>query len=170
MAGKKREIVIVDGVLCAVCKICGIPKPLDAEHFFRAENHGRGIRFFGTCKVCRAPLSKAYQEKNKERRSRNGKESYRKKRLSVLQHYSHSEQPFCECCGERHIEFLAIDHINGGGNRLRKAQGSAGTRTFMWLLKNGFPEGFRVLCNNCNMSLGFYGYCPHQKEGANAVK
>jgi hypothetical protein len=23
---------------------------------------------------------------------------------------------------------------------------------------------YRVLCHNCNMALGFYGYCPHHPE------
>lgn len=30
-----------------------------------------------------------------------------------------------------------------------------------WLIHNRFPEGFRVLCFNCNNSLGMHGYCPH---------
>jgi hypothetical protein len=29
------------------------------------------------------------------------------------------------------------------------------------LARNGFPDGYRVLCHNCNMALGQYGYCPH---------
>jgi hypothetical protein len=32
------------------------------------------------------------------------------------------------------------------------------------LIKNNFPDGFQVLCHNCNMSIGLYGYCPHQTE------
>ena len=29
---------------------------------------------------------------------------------------------------------------------------------------------FQVLCHNCNMSKGFYGYCPHEKERENEIK
>lgn len=36
----------------------------------------------------------------------------------------------------------------------------------LWLKKNNYPPGFRVLCMNCNFSLGMRGYCPHQKEKA----
>ena len=59
-------------------------------------------------------------------------------------------------------EFLAIDHINGGGNKHRKELKN--DKLPGWLAKNNFPEGFRILCHNCNMALGFYGFCPHQKE------
>ena len=39
-----------------------------------------------------------------------------------------------------------------------------GVRTFYeHLVKYNFPPGLRVLCYNCNLSLGFFGYCPHQK-------
>ena len=35
-------------------------------------------------------------------------------------------------------------------------------RWWEWLLRHGFPEGFRVLCHNCNQAIGVYGACPHQ--------
>lgn len=52
----------------------------------------------------------------------------------------------CQCCGETQLEFLSIDHINGGGILHRKTISSL----YQWLIKNHFPEGFRVLCINCN--------------------
>ena len=70
--------------------------------------------------------------------------------------------PTCACCGESAIEFLCMDHINGGGEKHRKEVG-AGVKLYRWLIKNNYPEGFRVLCHNCNSALGFYGYCPHHK-------
>ena len=30
--------------------------------------------------------------------------------------------------------------------------------------RNNYPVGFRVLCWNCNCSIGMYGECPHQEE------
>ncbi len=65
----------------------------------------------------------------------------------------------CACCGEDRPEFLGIDHINGGGNKHRKEEGIHSLSR--WLRKNKYPEGFRVLCHNCNISIGSYGYCPH---------
>jgi hypothetical protein len=67
----------------------------------------------------------------------------------------------CECCGEDHYEFLAIDHINGGGNKHRRAIGTSISMA-RWLRDSGYPDGFRILCHNCNMAIGFYGRCPHQ--------
>lgn len=66
----------------------------------------------------------------------------------------------CECCQEERIEFLCIDHINGCGNEERKKHG-LGSNFYYYLVRENFPEGYRVLCHNCNMSYGSYGYCPH---------
>ena len=82
-------------------------------------------------------------------------------RLGVLQHYS-GGTPHCACCGEKHMEFLCIDHIDGGGGKHRKELRGGSVLFYEWLRKQGYPSGYRVLCHNCNMSLGFYGYCPHQ--------
>jgi len=73
----------------------------------------------------------------------------------------------CVCCGIDNIEFLAIDHINGGGNAHRKELKTIGGKFFRWIVKNNFPTDLRVLCHNCNMAYGLYGYCPHQPS-ANA--
>lgn len=82
-------------------------------------------------------------------------------RRQVLEAYSEG-QPKCACCAERHVEFLAIDHVNGGGEKHRKTLGSKGGETFYrWLIQQQFPPGFRVLCHNCNFAYGVYGYCPH---------
>lgn len=67
----------------------------------------------------------------------------------------------CECCGETRIEFLTIDHVNGdGAEHRRKYRGNI----YRWYRIHGYPTGFQVLCMNCNLSKGLYGYCPHQKE------
>lgn len=84
-----------------------------------------------------------------------------KLRKEVLGYYSNNIFE-CACCGESHIEFLGIDHVNGGGFKHRK--NIKRNNIYFWLKSNNFPSGFRVLCYNCNLSLGFYGYCPHDKE------
>ncbi len=78
-------------------------------------------------------------------------------RRLVLCHYG-GTPPRCACCGEDLYEFLALDHINGGG---RKHARSVNSHLYQWIHANNFPSGFRVLCHNCNQSLGAYGYCPH---------
>lgn len=69
----------------------------------------------------------------------------------------------CECCSESRQEFLAIDHPNGGGCRERKSELYPPNGIAGWLKKSGWPTGAaRVLCHNCNASVGRYGYCPHR--------
>ena len=95
-------------------------------------------------------------EKFKEQRNRYQKNQYQKLRNLALEKYGNK----CDCCGENKKEFLSIDHIRGGGNKHKK---EIKVNIYRWLYKNDYPKEFRVLCHNCNMSLGFYGYCPHKK-------
>lgn len=103
--------------------------------------------------------SKNYYIKNHKRVLINHKKSRIKTRMKVLIHYSSSSTPFCECCKENQYEFLCIDHIKGGGTLHRK---SIGENLDRWLIRNNFPEGFQVLCHNCNTAKGKNGICPHK--------
>lgn len=106
------------------------------------------------------PIRSAY---NKWRRdSGYTKAYYQRIRLQVLTHYG-GQPPKCKCCGENHLEFLGIDHIKGGGNKHRESLKRKSL--WSWFISQDYPKGFRVLCHNCNMALGFYGYCPHKKYG-----
>jgi hypothetical protein len=81
-------------------------------------------------------------------------------RREVIKHYGGK----CECCGEEHIEFLCIDHISGGGTKERKNNNKRGNNFYLYLRRMSFPEGYRILCHNCNSSIGIYGYCPHSQS------
>lgn len=75
----------------------------------------------------------------------------------------------CACCGETEPLFLSIDHIDNDGAEMRKngVHSRGGTHFYQWLRKSGFPDGFQVLCLNCN--LGKHrngGICPHQSSKA----
>lgn len=73
---------------------------------------------------------------------------YRVKR-KVIEHYS-NETMQCADCGISDIRVLSIDHISGGGNKHRKKIGkNSGLEFWQWLIKNNFPEGYQVLCMNC---------------------
>jgi hypothetical protein len=84
-----------------------------------------------------------------------------KVRLEVIAAYG----GVCSCCGEANPGFLSIDHINGGGAAHRKSLSmtTAGYPMYSWLKTHGWPEGFRVLCYNCNLGRAFHGdgTCPH---------
>lgn len=82
-----------------------------------------------------------------------------KLKLEILNYYSQNKLE-CQCCSTKELEFLTIDHINGGGAQHRRTM-KAGS-LYHWLKRNNFPEGFRVLCMNCNWSYGKWGYCPHE--------
>lgn len=69
----------------------------------------------------------------------------------------------CACCGESRDEFLALDHIHGGGTKERRESRARGAGYWLWI-KNNWPDGLRVLCHNCNASRGAFGYCPHENE------
>lgn len=68
----------------------------------------------------------------------------------------------CACCGESALEFLTIDHIEGGGSRHREELRKAGSGLYSFLKNSGFPAGYQTLCMNCNFSRGKYGTCPHE--------
>lgn len=99
----------------------------------------------------------------KECSNRYSAELKRRYRIEALQHYSNSEVPSCSCCDETTFEFLAFDHIEGGGN---KHMQQIGHNIVRWLRKNGYPPGFRVLCHNCNFARGHYGCCPHERKSS----
>src|SRR5436305_941261 len=68
----------------------------------------------------------------------------RRLKYEVLQHYSVSSVPVCACpgCGEKRLEFLAVDHIDGGGGKHRKAVGGGGHNFYSWLKRNDYPPGY----------------------------
>ena len=67
----------------------------------------------------------------------------------VLANYSNpAGVAICNNCGEKDLEVLCLDHINGEGTQQRKA---IGCNTYDWVIKNEFPGGYQVLCYNCNI-------------------
>lgn len=85
-------------------------------------------------------------------------------RKQLLEGFGH----ICACCGETKKEFLALDHINGGGSAHRKLKKSHAI--YREVIKLGFPKDrFRLLCHNCNQSIGYYGYCPHGNLNVDSI-
>lgn len=86
----------------------------------------------------------------------------RDNKKKVFEHYGYS----CKCCGEEEPKFLSIDHVEGDGSKHRKSLRH--NNIYIWLVKNGFPSGFQVLCHNCNHgSFLNGGVCPHQTKRKN---
>mgnify|MGYP001569003390 CR=1 FL=1 len=73
-------------------------------------------------------------------------------KLAILNRYSKPNPPRCACCGIDDTDVLCVDHINGGGNAHRKQiRVLSGTMFYRWLMKNNYPEGYQILCANCNL-------------------
>lgn len=118
---------------------------------------------YKTWKTKMRERAKERRRKYPDRVRKLNRKSHKKLKLEVLTHYG-GNPPKCACCGESHIEFLTIDHI--GGRRKHKKI-IRGITLYRWLRKNNFPDGFQVLCMNCNFALGKFGYCPHKIETQN---
>ena len=103
--------------------------------------------------------AKNWRKKHPEYHTKMVKYYYRKTKLEALKHYSPELK--CECCGEHILEFLEIDHVDGGGNAHRRM--IKNKNIYVWLKQNHYPPNFQILCSNCNMAKSRYGYCPHQK-------
>jgi hypothetical protein len=118
----------------------------------------------GQCPVKKRAYNKAWRGANKDRRREQQVRYYKKLKHEVFYYYS-SGAMCCACCGEAEIQFLSLDHINGGGNACRKKHGS-GVQIYSKLRREGYPPGFQILCFNCNMAKGFWGSCPHKKKAS----
>jgi len=108
----------------------------------------------------RLAQNQAWREKNRAYMREYTNKTRREAREAAILHYGGK----CKCCGEIRFEFLAIHHLNGGGNKHRKSLKLSGAEFCRWLKNRNWPEGYGILCHNCNGSHGFYRYCPHDKE------
>ena len=116
-----------------LCRLCGKLKP-------SFDFYGRQAR----CKECIGILSDEYREKTYSPSARSEWRQIRK--FKIIHHYSKGTM-ICARCGFSDIRALSIDHIDGGGTQHRKLIGDL----YGWLNKNNYPEGFRVLCMNCQL-------------------
>ena len=66
------------------------------------------------------------------------------------------------------MRFLTVDHVNGDG-AAKRAMHRTGNSFYRWIIRNGFPADFQVLCFNCNIGRAMNGgICPH-KEGSTTI-
>ena len=158
------------------CRRCGLILP--ASQFRKHTGvHGNKDGLHSFCRPCCRKVTtehyhadldterqkrRDWSKENLHKVSRKNKKWRVRLRLEVIQGYGGK----CACCGEDRLEFLCIDHINGGGRKeLREKFNNRSYTFFNWLKKNNFPaQDYRVLCHNCNMARGLYGYCPHERE------
>lgn len=115
---------------------------------------------------------KAYHRKyyidNGERMRASNKAYAKKMRADLKADVLAAYGPTCRCCGEAEPKFLALDHINNNGaderqritGSRRGGGASVGWAMYKRLKKAGWPQGYQILCFNCNWAKHL-GVCPH---------
>jgi len=137
------------------------------ESIIRAKNRRTSRVAAGLC-PCGRPRDVAdeYLECSFCRKSarRSHRKSATESKRIVFSKYSNGTM-VCACCGDGHQLFLTIDHINGGGSRHRReiSRGHGSLPFYRWLIRNGLPDGYQILCYNCNYGKWANGgVCPHK--------
>ena len=122
----------------------------------------------GLCRNCPKQVAEGshtycayHREKDRINGRRVSKNSIVKLKNECLEHYGRK----CDCCGEQLIQFLTIDHKEGNGNIQRRklfGYNIGGIHMYRWLKKNNFPDGYQILCMNCNWATRYHDICPHK--------
>lgn len=106
----------------------------------------------------RKALRRVWYAANRDKAIQSVRENYSKCREKIIAAY----RSICACCGEHEPMFLELDHINGGGAKDYREAKSPLT-LYRRVVKEGFPDHFRLLCSNCNRGRHRNGgICPHQ--------
>lgn len=129
------------------CKPCGVIVKNEWYHKNKSEVNARLCIKRG-CKTHAAALA----EKNRKWRN--------DVRVKVLKHYSFYNEIHCCSCGVTNLDIMVLDHTRDDGNKHRGEIGK-NTNIYIWLNKNGLPEGFQVMCHNCNWFKHITKKVPH---------
>jgi hypothetical protein len=124
-------------VIAKRCWRCGHVKAI--ADFPRDRSRGDGLD--PQCRKCR-------REQNRAASLRRAEASWR----AILDHYG----DHCACCGT--TEDLTLDHVNGDGRQHRIAVWGSpkvgGEAIRRWVISQGFPATFQLMCRACNRSKG----------------
>src|SRR5579859_401405 len=124
------------------CRKCKMEKSIREFRSVSLENPERRSWLCSECRkkdVSQYPCVARQRQKAHDRK--------KAARALALKHYGGR----CNCCGETEEVFLAFDHINGGGSQHRShPDRKRFVAMGVFLVETGFPEGYQILCNNCN--------------------
>jgi hypothetical protein len=144
--------------LAGMCTFCGKRPPKIGKSRCSICNAGRAAYYHQRIKDNKCPCGVTLVTgKRCSACLRKSQESHYAMVADVIGYYGGK----CACCGQSELIYLTIDHINGGGNAHAREIGR-GVALYRWLRRYGFPEGFQVLCANCNHGRARNGgICPH---------
>lgn len=95
--------------------------------------------------------AKEYRETHRKANAVWHRQGRQREKERVISHYSNGTMA-CKRCGFSDIRALSIDHIKGNGAKERRTIGmpkGGGDFFYRWLKKQNYPEGYQVLCMNC---------------------
>lgn len=114
----------------------------------------------GLCTHCDTPIKPGRTMCVTHLNSKNARRLQLK--IDAINHYG--GKCVCPKCAIADVRFLTIDHINNDGNLHRKHIGNK-IVFYQWLKNNKYPEGFQVMCFNCNCGRNINGgICPHTED------
>jgi len=138
---------------------------LDCRGILQKERTDR-YRLRGLCRCGKAPQA---EKKVCDRCLSTAKRRNRKLKIEAMQAYGGK----CLCpggCDVSDVDFLTIDHIDGDGADQRKEKPwMVGQGIYLYLKRNNYPNGYRPLCWNCNVSRYQFGRCPHERTSLDST-
>lgn len=174
--GKSKSLDKFSSLECSLDRINGIPKARRRRYPRRSciecdkkHKQAQSRVYYAANKKRIMKRITAYRRAHPESYREDSKKRARRFREMVIQAYG---GPVCACCGETHVSMMTLDHINGGGIKHRTEianqrgwkQKVSGVAFYRYLVNQGFPPGYQVLCFNCNFSKHLLGVCAHQSE------
>ena len=146
-----------------LCSHCQKTLPHSSVFFHRSARSPSGLHT--VCKKCRNKQCVGINKKNSAKANENRRTAWSRLKIEVMTAYC-GGTPSCACCGESHIEFLSLDHINEDGAHQRRSLGNSHSNkaVYRWARSNNYPATLQVLCHNCNRAKHIHGECPHERE------
>lgn len=102
----------------------------------------------------------AKKERNKQKYNKEKAANYK---LLIKKQVMEKYGGICNCCKEKELSFLTIDHVNNDGYQDRLDRGTASSYSFYLKLKRDpIRDDLQILCFNCNLGKAVNGgICPH---------
>jgi hypothetical protein len=138
--------------LATECKFCSSKK--DREYQIRNADQIKERRHEYYLKNKDVITKKVYDyiDANRDKHNAWGTKSKNKLKTEIFSHYCNGDIK-CRMCEETELGVLTVDHINGNGTKHRIEIGlgrrGGGYGMYQWLKKNNYPDGFQILCFNC---------------------